>query len=345
VLTTICFTRSRFALLLAGGLSIGTTFESAPAFAAPPALGSKPLGQSLTGDARAAYDSAKLLFEDGDHTGALTKFKSAFELSKDPRLLWNMAVCEKELRHYARSAGLVSRYLSEGGKAISAEQRRNASDTQAALRAFYSEVDLSGAPDGATVLVDGVALGQIPLTEPLLVDLGAHKLRLELDGYAPFETSIDVPGSNRFEVPVVLSVAPIAEPAVAQPRLSVTSSGERDIIAVDGKVMGSHHWEGALSVGEHSVRVTAAHKKTYETHLQLTAGSSRSLQVALEDDAHGSTVWYWVAGGAAVAAGAVVGGYFLLKPKEEPGSHPSGSLTTIFLPSSGAAAAVGGGPR
>lgn len=343
MLTPIFTTRSRCALLLTSGVYLATAFGTESAFAAPTALASKPLSQSLTGDARGAYESAKLLFDDGDHAGALTKFKRAYDLSNDPRLLWNMAVCEKELRHYSRSAGLVSRYLNEGAKLISDQQRRSATDTQTALRAFYSAVNLSRAPDGATVLVDGVAVGQIPLTAPLLLDLGLRQLRVELAGYSPFEVSIDVPGSNHLEVRVVLT--PALERPVTQPRLSVTSSGERDIVAIDGKVMGSRHWEGVLSVGEHSVRVTAAHKKTYETHLQLLAGSSRSLQVTLEDEEHGSTVWHWVAGGATVAAGAIVGGYFLFKPKEEPGAHPSGALTTIFLPSPSAAAATGGGPR
>src|SRR3954463_12307468 len=110
--------RSWFALLLTSGLCLGSTFGTARAFAAPTAPAPKPLSQSLSGEAQAAYKSAKLLFEDGDHVGALTKFKRAFELSNDPRLLWNMAVCEKELRHYARSAGLVSRYVKEGSHVI-----------------------------------------------------------------------------------------------------------------------------------------------------------------------------------------------------------------------------------
>lgn len=340
-------TRLRFALPLLGGLYLGTAFGTRAALAGPALSATKPLAQSLTGDALAAYDSAKLLFEDRDYTGALTKFKLAFDLSGDPRLLWNMAVCEKEVRHYARAATLVSRYLNEGGKVLTTEQRRNATDVQAALRAFYSQVELTGAPQGATVLVDGVAVGQTPLKEPLLLDLGLRTLRLELAGYLPFEKTIDVPGKESLQVPVVLTPAPPA-PIVAPatlPRLSVTSSGERDVVAIDGKVMGSHHWEGTLSVGEHTVRVTAPHKKTYQLQLQLAAGSARSLQVTLEDEKQGSTVWYWVAGGATVAAGAIVGGYFLFKPKDEPGAHPSGTLTTIFLPSPSAAAATGGGPR
>jgi hypothetical protein len=157
---------------------------------------------------------------------------------------------------------------------------------------------------------------------------------VELSGYEPFEKSVDVPGNNAFEVAVTLQQA--SAPTPSAPRLSVSSAGEKDIIAVDGKVLGSGHWEGTVAAGEHTVRVTAPHKKNYESHVQLAPGSSRSVQVTLEDEAaSGSGVWYWVAGGAVVVAGAAVGGYFLLKPKDESGAHPEGTLTTVFLPLGG----------
>jgi hypothetical protein len=51
-----------------------------------------------------------------DHAGALTRFKRAYDVSKDVALLWNIGVCEKELNHCAGSARVVSRYLKEGGQ-------------------------------------------------------------------------------------------------------------------------------------------------------------------------------------------------------------------------------------
>jgi hypothetical protein len=73
---------------------------------------------SLVADTSIAYryKSAKLLFDDGDHAGALTRFKRAYDVSKDVALLWNIGVCEKELNHCAGSARVVSRYLKEGGQ-------------------------------------------------------------------------------------------------------------------------------------------------------------------------------------------------------------------------------------
>jgi hypothetical protein len=298
---------------------------AALAHAAPPT----PLSQALTGEAKAAYESGRLLFEDGDSRGALAKFSHSYDVSRDPRLLWNMAACEKELRHYARAATLIGRYLKEGDARLSEEQRQSALETQRALTAFYVTVKLTGVPEGATVMVDGAQQGRAPLHEPLLVDLGSRILRVEQPGFEPFEQRLEVAGGGGLEVAVTLKRS--AAPATAA-RLSVTTSGARDVIAVDGKVVGTQRWEGQVPAGEHSVRVTAVGKKPYESHVQLVGGGSRSLQIALEAEGSSSAVWYWVAGGAVVVAGAAVGGYLLLKPGDAAGKHPEGRLATVYLP-------------
>src|SRR5258708_4144401 len=82
-----------------------------PALAqAPPTK--KPLSQALTGQAKADFESGKLLAADGDFAGALIKFQSAYDQSKDPRLLWNAAFCQKNLRHYAKVIATLKRYLA-----------------------------------------------------------------------------------------------------------------------------------------------------------------------------------------------------------------------------------------
>jgi len=331
---TMCLGPRFLALMMAGVLS-----AASPAFAVEPTP--VPLAQSLTGPAKSEYDAGRLLFEDGDNAGALAKFKHAFELSNDPRLLWNMAVCEKELRHYALAAGLVGRYLRVASGRLTAEQRESAAETRKALRGFYSSVYLDGAPDGATVLVDGVEAGKTPLLDALPLDLGSRVLRLERAGFEPFEVKLDIPGATEVTVPITMKRLADAGtptgavlPPGAAPKLSVTSAGARDVVTVDGKVVGSQHWEGSLSAGEHTVRVTAPGKKAYETRVNLSVGGSRSLDITLEDEAHHNNTWLWVAGGGVLAIGAGVGAYFLLKPEDKAGAHPTGKFATVYLPAS-----------
>lgn len=286
-----------------------------------------PLSESLTGESRQAYDAGKLLFEDGDPAGAITKFKRAYELSKDPRLLWNMAVCEKEARHYASAARLVARYLNEGGNRLTPENRSNAEATRDALRGFYSELTLKALPAGARVTIDDVSVAPALLTAPIPVDLGQRRVRVELEGYEAFERAIDVPGATPVELQVTLTKA------VHSASLSVASSGKEDVISLDGKAIASGHWQGTVTPGEHVVRVTGPGKKPYEVRFQLANKASRSLQVSLEDEAkRGGALWPWLVGGAAVAVGAGIGGYFLLKPEDKQAPMPDGKLGTIYIP-------------
>jgi len=318
--------RSALTLTLCFAVSVsGSAFAQARSDETAPAPAQSSLAESLTEEARQAYDAAKLLFDDGDANGAIAKFRRAHELSQDPRLLWNMAVCEKELRHYASAARLVARYLKEGADKISAESRSNAQATQEALRGFYSELTLKGVPAGAAVSIDGTSMGTAPLTGPVPVDLGRRRIRVELAGFAPFDSQLDVPGAT----PIELEVKLVRDPTSAT--VSVESAGPKDVITVDGKVVGSGRWQGSLPAGQHVIRVTAPGKKPYETHVQLTAKASRTLQVTLEDEG-GKPLWPWIAGGAAVLVGAGIGGYFLFKPEDEPGTPPQGKLGTVFLP-------------
>lgn len=187
-----------------------------------------PLADALTGEAKQAYEAAKLVFADGDFKGALNKFSRAYKLSREPRLLWNMAACEKELRHYASAAQLVQRYLSEGGSKLNQESRDNASSTLQALRSFYSELTLETVPTGATVSIDGVRAATAPLQGPLFVDLGTRRLRIELDGFEPFERHVEIAGAEAMKLEVTLT------PSARLASLTVTSDRAGDLIGIDG---------------------------------------------------------------------------------------------------------------
>jgi len=77
------------------------TKKAPPKTVAPPPVVTAParpsLADTLTGPAKDDYMAGRLLFGDHDYGGALVKFQSAYTQSKDARLLFNMAACEKNL--------------------------------------------------------------------------------------------------------------------------------------------------------------------------------------------------------------------------------------------------------
>ena len=306
---------------IAHAQGVGPRPGTSPSADGPPAA---PLATSLTGGAKADYDSAHSLFEIGDFNGALLKFKHAFEVSSDPRLLWNMGACEKELHHYGRAVSLVERYLHEADSRITAETRDNATATLTALRGLSSTATLTGAPGGAQLFVDEELVGTMPLVTPLALDIGSHKIRIEHPEFEPFEQNVDgVTGGGTLTISVAM------RPLTAG-HLHV-GANPGDTIVVDGKVLGTEHWDGTLPPGSHKLRVTAIGKTPYEADVELAPRGTRSVQVSLHAESKGA-LWPWLVGGGVLVAGAVVGGYFLFKPKDEPGAYQSGGLGTVMLP-------------
>jgi hypothetical protein len=281
------------------------------------------LSESLWGPAREAYQAATALVDAHDFAGALAKYKEAYDASNDPRLLFDMAVCERDLHAYAHMQGLLMRYLHEAGDTLSPEQRADIDAALAAIHALVGTVKLAVSEAGAEVTVDGESFGTTPLAEPFTVDAGEHALRVKKRGFDTVEETIEVPGGNEATVAITfVGLVPAAH-------LSVSTEPTATIL-VDRTAVARGRYEGRVPSGLHDVEVTAPGKQPYRARLVLADGDARSLDVALIDEPR-RAVWPWVVGGVAVVAGAIVGGYFLFKPHDESGGL-GGTLGTVVLP-------------
>jgi hypothetical protein len=302
--------------------------SAAPATERPQA-GVASLSDSLVGEAKQEYESAKLLYNDGDYAGALLKFQRAHMLSKDPRLLWNMAVCEKQQRHYAQVLVWTQRYLAEGAAMMSADDRREATELVNVVQTFVSPLWVVCDEPDAEVWLDGVRIGTTPMTQPVIVDMGSRQVRVRKPGFREVTQAVEAAGSGK-----ELRVAVKLEAIKHEGRLEIVARPGDDIW-VDGRLVGRGRWEGPVSTGEHALRVSAPGMQDHESRVAVADGELRQLRVALDaapvapaatasppEDGGFSRTWWYVGGAAILTAGAVVGGYFLLRPDEEPAPKP-----------------------
>jgi hypothetical protein len=303
-------------LPLAGAIAL-----AAPATLAqsPPARAQKPLIESLQGSAKDAYKSAILLYSHGDFAGAESKYDEAYQLSRDPRLIFNEAVCEKELHHYGRMQAFLMRYAKEAGSGMPTEDRAGIDEALGAIKNLVGTVTIAANVAGAEVVVDDEPVGKTPLAAPLVLDLGRHKLALRKDGFEPATKTIDVQGGHaRTEAIALIVHVETAQLLVAgEPGAS---------IAVDGKVVATERFDGPVPAGSHEVRVTAPGKVAYQAEIELRAHESKTLQVSLTSEAQHAPVWPWILGGAVVAIGVGVGAYFLFRPQDQTNGVPPGNL-------------------
>ena len=251
------------------------TAEPPPPPAAVVPKGPPSLADTLTGDAKADYESGKLLYGDGDFAGAGVKFQAAYELAQDPRLLWNIAVCEKGQRHYAKVVGLTQKYLATGGDLLSADDRTEAKDLLGAIESFTVELTLSVNEAGAEVFIDGERVGTSPLSGPSVVDIGTREIRVEKSGFKPFRNSVPVGGQKQ----AALEVKLVAELHQGELNVTVKQGGS---IELDGKTVGQGHFAGKVKSGGHTLRVEAPGMRAYQSEVVVQDDEKRGIDVVLE---------------------------------------------------------------
>ena len=321
----VSFVICAWALATASGQALAQAQpQNAPGHAASPKH-QLPLAQALSGAAREAYSSAQVLVNNGDYTGAYAKFWQAYELSKDPRLLFNMAVCARNTHDYARMQGLLARYQREAGSSMAADDKADVENALATIRTLVGAVKLSVSEAGAAVLVDGQQVGTTPLADPIVLNLGKHTLSVTKGGFQSAEQALDIAGGS--ETPIALTL--VAQRHVAR---LIVGSDEGATVVVDGQNAAKGHFEGQVAPGRHEVSVTEPGKLPYKAQIDLRDGEMRSLDVTLESEARGGApIWPWIVGGALVAAGAAVGGYFLFQPQDQTLGVPDGRSGTVRL--------------
>lgn len=322
----------RFALIAA----LATPFPGAAFAQAEPVAGEEspkaPLGESLTGMAKAEYEAGRILYADGDYANAIVKFQEAYETSKDPRLLWNIAVCEKNLRRYSRMLSTIRQYEREAAAILTADERAQAAEIIKTVEAFVSVLDLRISEEGAEIFIDDESVGQTPLSEPLIVDVGTRRIRVTKPGFKTVHLTRDIAGGGTVQIDIEL------EEEFHRGKLIVTA-GPDDFISINGNPMGRHQWEGWLPSGAHALRVTSEGMQTYQSEVFIQDDEVRRVSVTLDPLPTSNTtkIVLWAMGGAALATGAVVGGYYLFKPGAPPatqGTINPGSVQLSF-----------GGPR
>jgi hypothetical protein len=290
------------------------TGSAAPQAPAAPAAGqpAKPLAESLPALALAEYEGGKILYGAKDYESAIAKFQRAYELSSDARLLFNIAVCQKNLRKYSKMLATIRRYLEDGNAILSEADKQQARDIVQTVEAFVSELKLTVDEKDADVFVDDEKIGVTPIVGPVFIDVGIRKIKVSKKGFNVSLTSKQVPGGGPVAVDVRL------EKEIHRGKLLV-SAGVNDVITLDGKVIGRGKWEGAVPSGGHTLKVTASGMANYQSEVVIQDNQTRRVEVTLNPLATDSTsTILWIAGGAAVLAGAAIGGALLFQPSTTP---------------------------
>ena len=226
--------------------------QGKPAAGAAKAAKPKSLKDSLTGEAKAAFERGLTLFDAKNPEGARTEFDKAYQSSKDARLLFNMAIAEREMKHYSRAVALLNQELSEGANTVSEDEKKTAREVLEGLKTFTSPLTVTVNEAGASILVDGQEVGKSPLTGPLTVDVGERTVTVKKPGFLDGTAKVSISGGSPATAEIKL------EPSVKNGKLTVKANGGTEaVVFVDGVEAGPPPWTGDVKEGKHTVEIRA----------------------------------------------------------------------------------------
>lgn len=149
-----------------------------------------------------------------------------------------------------------------------------------ALAQVAPRVTIDSNPPGATIFVDGALHSErTGPTTKIRIPKGQHKIRLELEGYRPFEQTISITAAQKFVFP--LDRAP-ARLDIKYPATNDAARGAE--IFVDGQPAGTVPQLVDLPAGRHLVEVRKPGMKVYTEAVEVKSAETRPVWIILVSD-------------------------------------------------------------
>jgi hypothetical protein len=270
------------------------------------------VGAPASADVQQDIEAGKQFTIDRDFGSAWLRFSHAYEVTRDPKLLVEMAGCERSMQQYARAARYLEQAFASPPPGLSAAEASDAHALYNAVLPSLGHVRVSVDPPGASIAVDDVVIGQAPLSGEVLVDPGERRFRITKPGFVEFTSSITTAGGEQKLLDVKL------QPAVIDGRVRIHTSPKNTVI-IDG-VVGYGNWDGHVTAGPHSLKISAPGMHSFEPDLVVAPNMSHTFDVTLQPDT-GGPVALWITGGAVVVATVVVAVLSVFHPEPAPAPH------------------------
>jgi hypothetical protein len=271
-------TPSRSVALVFATLLTSQTLLAQPRPAGP---ASSDVRSQLADTARKAWDAARQLAEAKDYKGALVELQRAYELSNNPRILYNVGALEKLLTHYARAVDAWERELREGTGRLSPAEAGEARSSIAIVQQFVTTIDVTANEADATLYIDDYPVGKTPFASPVKIDVGKRAVRLSKDGFVDAVQTVDAASGQRLPVSFTL------EPKNKTALVSVTVGGAPSAtVFVDGKDMGPAPFKGDLTAERHTIEARSPGFVTVGQTVDVLYKEPMSLVLALSQERH-----------------------------------------------------------
>jgi len=205
-----------------------------PLLAAAPALGDPP--DETIRMARKRFQEGVAAIDAGNYEAARVAFQQAYALKPHASVLRNLGQAELKTNRYLEAARHLSTFVRETTYGTAAE-RDAAAKSLALAETHVGRVLVTVDVPGAEITVDGEPAGRSPFSEPFYAEPGDRLVRIQKDGYEPYEKSQAIEPGRTTQLKIALTASPVPTPAASVSRVASpieTPSGEANANATDG---------------------------------------------------------------------------------------------------------------
>jgi hypothetical protein len=244
------------------------------------------------GEAKKLLDAGTRHFKAGDYDRARGELDRAYKLSAQSGTLRMLAECNFKLNDFGVAYDQYEK-LARGGAGVKKSDQAEAQRMLKTLETVTGQLEISGAPAGAEVLVDDRSVGKAPLMKPARVSPGPHKVRAVVDGTNVAQG--DATAKAQETTPVRLASAGTdaagdQKDAVsgARGKVSIEVTPAKATILIDGEEVGTGTYEGELPAGPHKLTVILVGYKNDAREITITEGEKATESVTLEAEEDGA---------------------------------------------------------
>ena len=207
--TTVARRGSAMAALMCA-LSAGLATERASAQPAAAAAGSQ-----VNADAQQLFSDGQTATKLLQWDKARTFFQGAWRIQQHWKIAASLGRAEVKVGRMREAAEHLSFALREvPAGVLTTADLKPVEEMLAQARAKVGAVKVSGAPDGAEVMVDGVVVGKAPLKGEVFLDPGPHRLGGQREGYVEGKGEVTAEAGKAAEVDLGMAKVPAVKGVV-----------------------------------------------------------------------------------------------------------------------------------
>jgi hypothetical protein len=229
-----------------------------------------PVRDALTGEARESFDEGAKLYRDKRLAQAREAFAAAFAKSNDPRVLFNVAVCEKALGRYARAVVTLERSLALIGPSENPEYTERARSAIATISQYVGKIAVEAKTDGLSVTIDGEPVRERVVT----VEIGEHVVEARREGFESETRKVSLAAGETVAVAFALKAIELKSSASIS-----CPDAPSCAVEVDGERLGQGPVAFNGAPGSYIVRATVGGQPYAQERLQLEPGRVAKLSL------------------------------------------------------------------